>query len=345
MPIGERSARFLLAAAGFAIFIFLAVLVANSDLSLQVFDRISSGQPGDTRIITRFNPLALIGWGIVSAAALAATMLVANRVAGIVRRISVMHASRRADSLAKRVLDAIGALIAAFDRHDQETARMLQAIGSLKNADEIKKVVADLIAEHGRLDAEMRGLAAELGGKEIEKRQVEEQLDQVKADGLLDALSGLANRRAFDQTLEAAVGGARTDKRPLSLIMVDLDHFKRINDGHGHQVGDEVIRMVGRVLAAGIRDHDLAARFGGEEFALLLPRTTVETAMKVAERIRKKLDGRHIVLKSDNRKIGAVTASFGVAELRFAEDGRELVARADRKLYAAKMAGRNRVVG
>ena len=152
-----------------------------------------------------------------------------------------------------------------------------------------------------------------------------------------DALTGLVNRRVFDEGLERAVHKAARTSTPLSLVVLDLDRFKLVNDSYGHQVGDDVLRAAGRALAAATRGEDLAARYGGEEFVVLLPDTDGETALAIAERLRAGIAAEVHGL--------AVTASAGVATLPAdATTGTALVSAADRALYEAKRTGRDRAV-
>jgi diguanylate cyclase (GGDEF)-like protein len=153
---------------------------------------------------------------------------------------------------------------------------------------------------------------------------------------LADPLTGLGNRRAFDESLAAELARARRAGSPLGLVMLDVDHFKRFNDRHGHQAGDDALVGVGRVLLAVARAEDRACRIGGEEFAVVLPGADEAAAAAVAERIRRGAE------KAPARE--PVTVSLGVASTAGDEDADGLLARADARLYAAKEAGRNRVV-
>lgn len=153
-----------------------------------------------------------------------------------------------------------------------------------------------------------------------------------------DALTGLPNRRAADETLKRMAVQAGRNVSPLAAILLDLDHFKLVNDRHGHESGDKALAVVGRVIGSVIRGSDFAARFGGEEFLILLPDTDTEGAVKVAEKLRIEVE------RSELTGIGSITASFGVAVLPVdAIDGDELLRKADRALYAAKENGRNQV--
>lgn len=155
---------------------------------------------------------------------------------------------------------------------------------------------------------------------------------------LTDPLTGLRNSRAFRAVLDEAWAHAQNDDAPLSLVVFDLDHFKRINDEHGHPVGDQVLVEVAGRLRRTVREEDCAARVGGEEFAVLMPDTDDDVAREVAERVRREMEEplRHELI---------VTISGGVAQARPAmETTHEFYARADASLYEAKASGRNRIV-
>ncbi|MGZ4411242.1 MAG: diguanylate cyclase [Gaiellaceae bacterium] len=165
----------------------------------------------------------------------------------------------------------------------------------------------------------------------------------VERQARVDGLTGLANRRRCDGALEDEVTRALRLRSQLTLVLLDIDHFKNVNDRYGHPAGDLVLQETARVLAESVREIDTAARWGGEEFALVLPGTDLAGGVQLAERIRATLERRQIALE-DQGAI-SVTASFGLASLPDQAAGREqLVAAADEALYAAKRAGRNRVV-
>ncbi len=154
-----------------------------------------------------------------------------------------------------------------------------------------------------------------------------------------DSLTRLANRRFFIDLLEKAMAFAKRHEQALSVIMADLDNFKSVNDTYGHQAGDQVLVAFAQVMQASIRQEDLAARFGGEEFIVMLPGITLEQAVILGERLRELLSN----LKLPPLKTG-VTASFGITQYRPDDTLESLVNRADAALYAAKAAGRNRVM-
>ena len=165
------------------------------------------------------------------------------------------------------------------------------------------------------------------------RTRAEEAARAAKIIAETDQLTGIANRRRVTSDLVQAVLTARRERQPLSIALFDIDHFKRINDTYGHQAGDEVLKRVAATAAGAIRAHDLVGRFGGEEFVVVLPDTTAETAMSVAERVRNAIE--------TGGYTPAVTVSIGIAQLTVGESGENLLQRADQALYVAKREGRN----
>jgi diguanylate cyclase (GGDEF)-like protein len=164
-------------------------------------------------------------------------------------------------------------------------------------------------------------------------------LDVCEEAAFTDHLTGLANRRRFERQLEREVGRVQRYEHPFSLLMLDIDRFKNLNDSFGHDAGDEAIRRISRVLREGTRGIDLAARIGGEEFAVLLVETSKEGGFEVAERLRMAIKSLEIP------KAGQITASFGVAECpRDAQTAADILKAADIALYEAKRNGRDRVI-
>lgn len=166
--------------------------------------------------------------------------------------------------------------------------------------------------------------------------------ESLRQQAIRDALTGLYNRRYLIETMEHELSRAKRRKNNLAIIMLDLDHFKKFNDNHGHDVGDFILSEFGRLLRLIIRDEDIPCRYGGEEFTVLLPETDKNGAMVVAEKISIKLREHDFVFR--NRPFGPITASGGIAT--FPENGQEteiLFKTADEALYAAKAGGRNRI--
>ncbi|RJX30225.1 MAG: diguanylate cyclase [Oxalobacter sp.] len=178
---------------------------------------------------------------------------------------------------------------------------------------------------------------------QILREELESHQEKLEILASTDVLSGTGNRRHFLETAEREIDRAHRYSRPLSLIMLDVDHFKKINDSHGHQYGDAVISTLGQMLVEKVRGHDIVCRIGGEEFAILMPETKLADAALIAERLRESLAS--TPMRFENNQEIPCTASFGVTELS-SEDKSiyDLMPRADKGLYDAKHQGRNRIV-
>jgi diguanylate cyclase len=157
-----------------------------------------------------------------------------------------------------------------------------------------------------------------------------------------DGLTGLYNRAWLNDMLPKMIASAQRAASPLSLVMIDLDHFKRFNDAHGHLAGDDALRAAAGVINGALRPSDFAVRYGGEEMLVILPQASEKLAKMVAERLCKRLQ-QVIVFEDMRLPMPQLTGSFGVATLGLAKDERQLLAAADAALYRAKEAGRNRV--
>jgi diguanylate cyclase len=169
---------------------------------------------------------------------------------------------------------------------------------------------------------------------------LERDLESALREAALDGLTGIANRRSFEQMLRRLAGETMNSGKDLSLLMVDIDHFKRVNDTWGHQTGDRVICHVAACLRQSVRGEDVVARYGGEEFAVLLPHTDLSSAATVGENIRALLTREPLRLEV-TPPMAAITVSIGASAYDPGEPLAEWVARADEALYHAKVEGRN----
>lgn len=207
---------------------------------------------------------------------------------------------------------------------------------------ELRRLLGTTMDENTHLIARVRELEAELRRRSEDLAKLRRELLGAVHDAMTDPLTGLANRRSFD--LELAAAAARANgSAPAQLVLVDVDHFKPLNDAHGHAIGDEVLRIVGEILLAHVRRDSLIARLGGDEFGLLLPSANRRYAASIASRLCELLASRPLVVRGHPEVIERVTLSIGVAGYLAGETGPRWYARADAALYAAKRAGRNRV--
>lgn len=244
---------------------------------------------------------------------------------------------------AREVLDELQKLAAQLtsnvgahsSRMDSIQAEMHEAIANDQSVApaQLVNVVQHIISANGELKKQLADARSQLD-------QQSQQIERHVLESLRDALTGIPNRRAFDRELDRRLAQFRQRLTPVSLVLVDVDHFKKFNDTHGHQAGDEVLKAVGDAIRNAVRDTDLAARYGGEEFAAVLPETGREAAVRVGERVRQAIAERLVRYGESQLK---VTASVGVATIRAGESAEPFIARADTALYAAKSAGRNNV--
>jgi diguanylate cyclase len=209
---------------------------------------------------------------------------------------------------------------------------------------ELKNAVSTVIIETKQMAQSNRGLEERLVASSREIVALREHLERLEREASTDALTQVANRKRFDVSLREAIAVALRDQSQLSLVMVDIDHFKRFNDTYGHLLGDQVLRLVARYLTDCIKGNDLAARYGGEEFAVILPRTRLEDGVHVAEQIRAHVASKKVVNRRTGEALGQITLSLGIAEYRYGETPADLIHRADEALYLAKKSGRDRAV-
>ena len=208
---------------------------------------------------------------------------------------------------------------------------------------QLKGIVAGLTRATRQVQSENESLEKKLEVSTGEVARLREHLELVRRDSMTDALTNLANRKAFDEHLSAACAGAQKDCERLALAVLDIDHFKRFNDTWGHQTGDQVLRYVASVMGRVAASPRLAARYGGEEFALIFPRESLGQVESALETVRNEIASRQLRRRSTNDDLGTVTISAGFAVRRAGETASSLLERADAALYASKRAGRNRV--
>jgi diguanylate cyclase len=209
--------------------------------------------------------------------------------------------------------------------------------------EQLRIAIGFLVAENNKMRKETGELQSNLRDSQERIEMLRSNLHHAEVTGMRDALTGVWNRRAFDTMIDQQVAQSPLRNRALSLAMVDIDHFKQINDKFGHQIGDEVLKLVASTLQRNLKGRDFVARYGGEEFSIILPQTQLDSAVKVAQQIREQLAKLRYVSPQHNESIGSITASFGVVQLKPSEGKRSFIQRADSKLYEAKHSGRNRV--
>lgn len=208
---------------------------------------------------------------------------------------------------------------------------------------DIQRILDGLIDNTRSLRSAQSSLRHRLNESTAELERLRLELETAKREAATDPLTGLLNRKGLEIAIGQAISERQSGGPPLCLLMIDIDHFKKVNDCYGHLLGDKVLRLIGATLRQSIKGRDTAARYGGEEFAVLLPDTPLEGAKTLADQIRIAISAGRI-LRMDNRQpIGQITVSIGLTAHRLGEAPEQLLQRADEALYQSKQSGRNRV--
>jgi diguanylate cyclase len=254
---------------------------------------------------------------------------------------------RDAGAVLNRELSTVSEAIAKAQKSQAAYGETLAgASAHLENGAEpgmLRGVVNTLTNATSQVQAENATLEKRLESSTKEVVRLREHLEQVRRDAMTDALTNLANRKAFDEELLRACEEAERKRQPMSLAVLDIDHFKRFNDTWGHQTGDQVLRYVASVIGRVSKAPRVAARYGGEEFAIIFPTERASMVEAVLNQIREEIGSRALRRRSTNDELGAVTLSAGLAQRRPGESGSALLDRADEALYASKRTGRNKV--
>lgn len=245
----------------------------------------------------------------------------------------------------RRTLDEAAHNTARAGNETERFGRTLEEgrsqIASAVSVKKIQDLITQLLTETLRMEGTALALAQQLDARAAEVRDLTEQLQRAQTEALLDPLCGLHNRRGLEREAQD-LAGPDGELAGAALLIADIDHFKRVNDTYGHLLGDKVLRTIAQTMRSNIKGRDIAARIGGEEFAVLLPRTTLQGAQALAEQLRRAVaNGR--IHRGPGEVIGSVTLSIGVAVAGPGEGFEALMVRADAALYAAKREGRNRI--
>lgn len=253
-----------------------------------------------------------------------------------------------AESTASNTLNRIKAVLSKATLDQREYAASLgHGAQKLERSGDVKRIRAaifDLIEANQKIERRSAHLEHELQATLSRIAGLNSDLERLKAETRIDTLSGLANRKRFDETLAHLADKADgCQRRRLTVIMADIDHFKAFNDTWGHQVGDQVIRFVASILKAEAGPDYVVCRYGGEEFAIIIPNSSSGEPGLYAETVRRRVCAKRLTRRSTKEKLGAITISLGVASHRTGESVEALVARADANLYLSKRGGRNQV--
>ena len=244
----------------------------------------------------------------------------------------------------EQVMSMIDIAIGSTNNYSESLAGASKEISLDTDREQLRLIVETLVRSTQEVEVTNQALQTRLVETREEIRELQENLEVVRTESLTDPLTELSNRKFLEDAIAHFLVEAESKGSSLTVILSDIDHFKKFNDTYGHLTGDQVLRLVATTLKQNLKGRDVAARYGGEEFAVVLPRTTLNDGAIVADHIRQAVMSKELIRRSTSETLGRVTISLGVATWRKGDTMASLLERADSCLYAAKRAGRNCVV-
>ena len=264
------------------------------------------------------------------------------------KAVPILPPQPTTETVLKEAMDRVLRGLRGYLEHNLIYKRDLEGIDAglagVSDPARAREAIADLRAANRRMEAKSSALNEELGAARREIGHLRETVDEVERLALLDPLTQVGNRRFFDRTLSADMAACLASGADLCLALADVDRFKSVNDRFGHVVGDHLLKNFADVLTSGARGRAKTARYGGEEFALIMPGVPFPEARRIVESLRKELEAKRWVFGPNEKPIGMITASFGLAKLAPGESAESFIHRADARLIKAKALGRNRLV-
>lgn len=257
---------------------------------------------------------------------------------------TALETGDRLSSEVDKIMQLVQAAVGDSSELGSSVRAASEGLNSKSTPADIGRVVEAIMGASVQMEKRSKELEARLNETKTELNTLQGNLTKARGEARTDGLTGVNNRKAFDELLVEEVARASANDTPLCLIMGDIDHFKAFNDTWGHRTGDQVLRLVASCLKSGAREGDSVARYGGEEFVVIMPGAEGECAEALANSIRQAIQARELVKRSTGETLGRVTMSMGIASFRPGDNSASLIERADGHLYSAKRGGRNRVV-
>lgn len=244
----------------------------------------------------------------------------------------------------KEVIDLIDTMSMSSGQYGKSLNTAIDQMDGVSSPEQLKQIVHSLVQATTEMAQNSKELEYKLAESQEQIQELNLALEEIRTESMTDQLTNIANRKRFNEKLAQAMADANIADTPLSLLLADIDFFKKFNDKYGHQTGDQVLCLVAHTLKANVKANGLAARYGGEEFAVLLPKTKIAQALELAEKIRLAVRGKELYQKGSSTSLGRITVSIGAAEYRQGESVEDFIDRTDKCLYAAKDAGRDKVI-
>jgi diguanylate cyclase len=257
---------------------------------------------------------------------------------------AIGEAASRAAAELNRILEYLGVAGDGAAEYGKALEVFSGEISDSGEPESIKTVITHALNANRDMERQNKSLEQKFNASSVEINRLRDDLETMRQEAMTDGLTGIANRKLFDVELRRRAIEAMEKGELLSLLILDIDHFKKFNDTFGHKIGDQVLKLLAQTLTSSIKGQDLAARFGGEEFCVILPGTGLNNAVKVAEVIRTRVSKKHVTNRKTGQSMGQVTVSIGAGEFRYGEPLSQLILRSDEAMYSAKRSGRNRVV-
>lgn len=257
---------------------------------------------------------------------------------------AIRRAGDQVNTTIKSVSTIVRDVKSATATYSTKISTVNAQVEGIKDAGQLKKIISSVMNDTQDMLAQNQKLESQLDKSSSVMEQLQRDLEKFRREAFTDGLTGLANRKAFDTAIKRVTDEAASEGPGYTLLMLDIDFFKTFNDSYGHQVGDQVLRLVAKTLTDGVKGRDIACRYGGEEFAIILPDTGLQAGMAVGNSLRKSVATKDVINRATGEKLARITVSIGVAEFVPGEKTNELIERADAALYTAKHNGRNQAV-